>query len=133
MNNEKYNQIIDEAYENYLVNFIEPTCPPELDVQPDYYKPMTKEWFVKSIKEKGLRGKKFAKKWGLKIEERELSLEERINLIKDTEDNKIIVTYCENPGDEWLEGQVNEILAHRNIPTKLIKVTYNNETIEIYE
>ena len=133
MNNEKYNRIIDEAYQNYLVNFIEPICPPELDVQIDYYKPMTKEWFVKSIKEKGLRGEEFSEKWGLKIEERELSLDERVNIIKDTKDDKIIVEYYENPIDEWLEGQVNEILAHRNIPTKLTTIIYKDEVTEIYE
>jgi hypothetical protein len=72
MNNEQQ-QIIDEAYENYLNNFMKPICPPNLDVQPDYYKPMAKEWFVKSAKERGLRGEEFSEKWGLKIEERELT------------------------------------------------------------
>ena len=82
MRSERYNQIIDEAYENYLINFIPPICPPNLDVQPSYYEPMTKEWFIKSIKERGLRGEEFSEKWGLKIEERDLSLEERNDIYK---------------------------------------------------
>lgn len=54
MDNERYQEIIDEAYENYLKNFVKPICPPNLDVQPSYYDPMTKDWFVKSAKAREL-------------------------------------------------------------------------------
>ena len=122
--NKEQEQIIDEVYQNYLTNFIPPTCPPNLDVQPSYYEPMTKEWFIKSIKERGLRGEEFSEKWGLKIEERELSLEERQKLYEGefTPGIKVI-------NDHWL----NSKLTTRNIPTKLITLTYNNEKIESYE
>jgi thymidylate synthase len=53
-----------DAYKNYLKNFIPPVCPPNLDVQPNFYEPMSKEMFIKSIQEKGIRGDKFANKWG---------------------------------------------------------------------
>ena len=53
-----------DAYKNYLKNFVPPVCPPNLDVQPNFYEPMSKEMFIKSIQEKGARGDKFAKKWG---------------------------------------------------------------------
>ena len=69
MSKEKYNQIINEAYSNYLNNFAQPICPPNLDVQPDYYAPMSKEWFIKAVREKNQRGKTFSEQWGLKIEE----------------------------------------------------------------
>jgi hypothetical protein len=119
--NKEQQELLDEAYENYLNNFIEPVCPPNLDVQPSYYEPMTKEWFVKSAKEKDLRGKEFSEKWGLKIEERELSLEERkIHMSKYSNDRIY---------PDWDEKFLNE----KNIPTKLITITYNNKTIENYE
>lgn len=117
-------QIIDEAYQNYLTNFIPPTCPPNLDVQPSYYEPMTKEWFIKSIKERGLRGEEFSEKWGLKIEERELSLEERKRIYEMEYTNDIEV---EN--NHWLESK----LKTRNIPAKQITLEYNNEKTYYYE
>ena len=131
-------QIIDEVYQNYLTNFIPPTCPPNLDVQPSYYEPMTKEWFIKSIKEKGLRGEEFSEKWGLKIEERELIREERYNLISSktghSEGNIDLRKKINN-----FEGNIPGVSYHEEwwdsfkIPTKLITITYNNEKIESYE
>ena len=119
-------QIIDEAYENYLNNFIKTICPPNLDVQPDYYKPMTKEWFIKSIKERGLRGEEFSEKWGLKIEERELSLDERIKVGG--------LKYNHKPSDNgYTENDEHRMLDEINIPTTLTTITYNNKTIESYE
>jgi thymidylate synthase len=53
-----------DAYKNYLKNFTPPVCPPNIDVQPSFYEPMSKEMFIKSIQEKGTRGDEFAKKWG---------------------------------------------------------------------
>ena len=125
--NKEQEQIIDEVYQNYLTNFIPPTCPPNLDVQPSYYEPMTKEWFIKSIKERGLRGEEFSNKWGLKIEERELSLEERMDLSR--EKRRHSWTW-QNWSVEEMEWRMNN---EWNIPTKIITLTYNNKTIESYE
>ena len=61
----------------------------------------------------------FAKRWGLKIEERELSLEERTKLAK----GKVV----------FLLASKEDSYNHARIPTKLITITYNNETIESYE
>lgn len=104
MSKDKFDQIIDEAYENYLTKFIPPINSPSLDVQPSYYEPMSREWFVKSIRENNSRGFEFSERWGLKIEERELNNDELniFNLLKQTF-------------------------------TKQITITYNNETIESYE
>jgi hypothetical protein len=122
--NKEQQELLNEAYENYLNNFIEPICPPNLDVQPDYYEPMNKEFFIKSAKEKGLRGEAFSRNWGLKIEERELSLEERKKLYEDEFTPGIEIT-----NDNWL----NSKLTTRNIPTKLVTMKYNDKTIESYE
>lgn len=113
MSKEKYNQIIDDVYEDYLNNFVAPVCPPTLDVQPDFDEPLSKETFIKLIKHS--RG--FSEKWGLKIEERELSLDERMQLWQNQQDGRGYF--------------IMELLD--NIPTKQITLTCNNETIEVYE
>jgi hypothetical protein len=69
----------------------------------------------------------FAKKWGLKIEERELSLVEMIRMTKYENEEEIIKTRKENI------NQISERLLKDNVPTKLITITYNNKTIESYE
>jgi hypothetical protein len=125
MNNEQQD-LLNEAYENYLNNFIKPICPPNLDVQPDYYKPMTKEWFIKSAKEKGLRGEEFSEKWGLKIEERELSLEERYKLAGIFGKEKL-------PGEPYYTDEQQHSLLDELVPTKLITITYNDKKGESYE
>ena len=66
----------------------------------------------------------FSERWGLKIEERELSLEERKSIYENEYTGSVEV-----PNNHWL----NSKLTTRNIPTKLITITYNNETIESYE
>jgi hypothetical protein len=66
----------------------------------------------------------FSERWGLKIEERELSLLERYELMKKL-DNWVSVHYKEPKTMEYMDKH--------NIPTKLITVTYKNKTIESYE
>ena len=126
--NKEQQELLDEAYENYLNNFIKPICPPNLDVQPDYYKPMTKEWFIKSTKENNSRGQEFSEKWGLKIEEQELGLEERYHI------------WFTNNYETGMERYFdpNNIPKFDNIyyeltPTKLITITYNDTKLESYE
>ena len=63
-NGDNHNNIWDgDAYKNYLKNFIEPICPPELDCHPDFYLPLTKEKFIERIK----TDDEFAKKWSTNI------------------------------------------------------------------
>ena len=109
MNKERYNQIIDEVYENF-----------EKQCIPGTGKKMSKEEFINICK----TNPEFSKNCGLKIEERELSLEERKRIYEMEYTNDIEV---EN--NHWLESK----LKTRNIPTKLITLTYNNEKIENYE
>jgi len=124
MNKEKYNQIIDEAYENYSKEYEKDNSigmcllVKRLDGKKTYRKP-NKEMFVDLCYDKT-----FSEKWGLKIEERELSLEERKSIYETENTNGIEVK-----NNHWLESK----LKARNIPTKLITLTYNNEKIESYE
>ena len=66
----------------------------------------------------------FSERWGLKIEERELSLEERKSIYENEYTGSVEV-----PNNHWL----NSKLTTRNIPTKLITLTYKDTIIESYE
>ena len=105
-----YNQIIDEVYNKYLTRYM------------GYEDVPSKELFLFEIK----NNPEFSEKWGLTIEERELSLEERHQLALPI----------------WKEkyGPLADMMVSTNvdntpfkIPTKLITLTYNNEKIESYE
>ena len=79
--------------------------------------------FIKKIK----TDDKFSEKWGLMIEERELSLEERYDLIEKDKHTQFVK--CESLGTD----RIKEVLDKENIPTKLITITYNDKKIESYE
>ena len=120
-------QIINEAYENYEklmydsewrynnrlnLNWFTRDHESETHMMSGpAYRPLTKEEFINKCK----TDTEFSEMWGLKIEERELTLEEEL---------------------EYMMGKVfsEEALTHQvNTPTRLITITYNNETIESYE
>ena len=121
------NQIIDEVYENYYnymtTNFMETRwC--KVEISPDGKSIMGRmcnrdEFIIESKTQPG-----FSERWGLKIEERELSDDERSE-IRDMQ-------YFKNNLYRALKGSDTKI-DWENIPTKLITITYNNETIESYE
>jgi hypothetical protein len=137
MNNEKYNQIIDDAYKRYLIHTAMGVkngfdrikgyldgCLVEFDGSYEHfsnpsfqygYRPHTQEEFINKIK----TDPEFSEKWGLKIEERELSFDERSGLA---------------PADvfSWTQFTVSN-LDELKVPTKLITVTYKDERVEIYE
>ena len=127
MNNEQQ-QIIDEAYENYSYSCIRETKKQEHEMkEKGGWLTLCLTPFFENKKEfinKCKTDNEFSVKWGLKIEERELSLDERKKLYEiDYTDGTEIYN------DYWLESK----LATRNIPTKLTTITYNNKTIESYE
>ena len=105
MNKERYHQVIDESYDNYRAKAKLSQIPTDL----------TKEEFVELCK----NDITFSVYWGLKIEKRELSLEEREKLAVGT----VI----------FLLGSKKDSYDEAGIPTKLITLTYNNEKIENYE
>jgi hypothetical protein len=105
---ERSNQIIDEVYNKYTNKYV------------GYDDVPSKELFLFEIK----NNPEFSERWGLKIEERELSLEERYELMKKL-DNWVSVHYKEPKTMEYMDKH--------NIPTKLITISYNDKTIESYE
>jgi hypothetical protein len=68
----------------------------------------------------------FSEKWGLTIEERELSYFERCDIFQSTERFKM-------EDREHIKELNIGIMNKAKIPTKLITITYNDKTIESYE
>jgi hypothetical protein len=130
--NKEQQQIIDEAYENF-VNWV--LSEENQNNKNEIVKiPGSKEIFIKRIKGDNeiikkmgkLYCDKFSERWGLTIEERELSFNERIkHIVNSLKSNAPLLMEEDEKTSQWL----NE----NNIPTKLITVTYNNKTIESYE
>jgi hypothetical protein len=86
---------------------------------------LTKEEFINKCK----TNTEFSEKWGLTIEERELSLEERTKFLVNKSDNK--KDFYDRNGRLTVEDE--SVLNDSNIPTKLITITYNDKTLESYE
>ena len=105
MNNEQQ-ELLDDVYKNFLKYSSQVI-------------PFTKDEFIHHIK----TNDGFAKLWGLKIEERELSLEERTIIFQNSEHSKHINLIKFKDIEE-----LNKV-----IPTKLITITYNDTKLESYE
>jgi hypothetical protein len=131
-------QIINKTYENYekitnnfqlenpIDDFIIKTLGGEMikieTEDGDDYRILTQEEFINKCK----TDSEFSETWGLKIEERELSRLERINIaIEKKLTHKTAHLTKDFDYQKWCDEQ--------NVPTKLITLTYNNETIESYE
>jgi hypothetical protein len=126
--NKEQQELLDEVYENYKSTTLENDMKKsawELTVQS-----MSGEKFILSQEEfinKIKTDTEFSERWGLKIEERELSLEERYDLIEKDKYTQFV---------KWQSlgtDRIKEVLDKENTPTKLITITYNNKTIESYE
>ena len=111
--NKEQHELLDEANNNYLNKCLDKKWMKEnvfFDGSSNHHLYL-KEEFIDKCK----TDTEFSEKWGLKIEERELSLDEEL---------------------EYMMGKVfsEEALTHQvKIPTKLITITYNDKTIESYE
>ena len=121
MNNEQQ-ELLDDAYNRYratiIKEFYEDTK--ELRKWATVEGPggHTKEEFINKCK----NDSEFSEKWGLQIEERELSELERHNI---KEQFGFDCRKLAKPSIKQLDDA--------NIPTKLITITYNNKRIESYE
>jgi hypothetical protein len=116
--NKEQQELLDEAYENFEKWYNEHSGKEDYT---GYYVP-NKEEFIRLIK----TDTEFSEKWGLKIEERELSHDERFAIYKKV---------CDRDLQPHITG-INFKQFHfdkYNIPTKLITITYNDKTIESYE
>ena len=129
--NKEQQELSDGAYENYLkgghikwLNQMEVNTPAgKMNIPIPY----TQEEFINKCK----TDTEFSQRWGLKIEEREMSLEERSIIAKSNhyEVSQNIKMFVRVDEDRTLHKNLDE----NNIPTKLITITYNDKTIESYE
>ena len=117
---EKFNQIIDEVYEQYW-NSVETSEYDGFGSTLIKLPTLSQEQFINKCK----TDNEFSEKWGLKIEERELSLEERhqISLNRIGHDG-----IADRDNITW-----HETYNKTGIPTKIITLTHNNETAITYE
>jgi len=132
--NKEQQELLDEAYKNYEKEIIRQRQIQKEEVarlrsqgkrvRVSLIELLTQEEFINKCKS----DTEFSQKWGLKIEERELRHKERINMawtifFPDRKD--------ENVPDWWNVKTLT--MDEKNIPTKLITITYNDKTIETYE
>jgi len=117
---EKFNQIIDEVYEQYW-NSVETSEYDGFGSTLIKLPTLSQEQFINKCK----TDLDFSQKWGLTIEERELSLEERAKWLQDNKEYDLLVGNLEH-------DHIREVVEDE-APTKLITTKYQNETIESYE
>jgi hypothetical protein len=131
--NKEQQELLDEVYKKYQSQTMFRTDDlvslEELDgmcLGTGEIKKVYRQYAPKEFINKCKTDKEFSEKWGLKIKERELSLEER---------HKMALPI-------WREkyGLLADMMVPTNvdntpykIPTKLITITYNDKTIESYE
>ena len=115
--NKEQQELLNEAYKNYFIKKSSETGPFGIaGIIP------TKEEFIYDCK----TDPEFSEKWGLKIEERELSYFERCDIFQSTERFKM-------EDREHIKELNIGIMNKAKIPSKLITITYNDKKIEIYE
>ena len=130
MNKERYNQIIDEVYDNYKKeiirqreaqkNHVEKLRSQGKRLKVTRIELLTKDEFINKCK----IDTEFSERWGLTIEERELSTQERNEWFQ-------IHLNGNNPfmKSDWKDFELDQ----QNIPTKQITLEYNNEKTYYYE
>jgi hypothetical protein len=116
--NKEQQELLGDAYKNYLIEDakILPNMSKEKMTELGYR--LTQEEFINKCK----TDSEFSERWGLKVDERELSLEERTEYKKKRDGiSRTFASYT------------HQMLDGSNIPTKVISLTYNNQTEVIYE
>jgi hypothetical protein len=128
MKTEGFNKIVDEVYNHYLeTHQYEPfILQEEMD--------LSKEDFIKKV----TNNYGFGQLFGISLNERELGNKERIELafksIESTDGNSAALLWelsCQGKKESEIMETLNN--SPRNIPSKLITITYNDKTIESYE
>jgi hypothetical protein len=114
--NKEQQELLSEVYDKWITEYWNNRIYPNQN---------NKEEFINKCK----TDSEFSEKCGLQIEERELSLEERIRMysLKEGQTYEEFVTNW-NTDEQWSED-----LSDTTIPNKIITITYNNKTIESYE
>jgi hypothetical protein len=114
-------ELLDDAYENYCISYKDGH---EFYEDEEIKRSFTREEFINKCKIEP----EFSEKWGLKVEERELSLEER-SFIAGSNHNEVAQNINMFVGVNE-DHTLHKNLDGNNIPTKLITITYNDKTIK---
>jgi hypothetical protein len=116
MSKERYNQIIDVFYKNYLKNCLSRKWMKKnffFDGSFNHHLYLREEFIHKCKTDQ-----EFSERWGLKIEGREMSLEER----------------NEWSWENWgITCEMESVLDEQEVPKRVITLEYNGEKIEVYE
>jgi hypothetical protein len=133
--NKEQQELLDKVYQNYVnkTKFPGGDTVPKIEFMYPDSTILTQEEFIDKCK----TDTEFSEKWGLKIEERELSAKERWDWYRKNggpsgEQKLVALMVYEDEEDNshihsWLKTWAP------NVPTKLITITYNDKTIESYE
>ena len=115
--------LLDEAYENYVnkTKFPGGDTVPKIEFMYPDSTILSQEEFINKCK----TNNEFSKKWGLKIEERELSTLERMEYYGKH--------YMKEGEAKSFDDLLKVNYVGLNIPTKLITLEYNGIKIESYE
>jgi hypothetical protein len=134
MSKERYNQITDEVYKNYekqystfeigIVKSIAGNNPMVDSLLKNNSSILSQQEFIHKCK----IDQEFSERWGLKIEERELSLEERLDLAAKTYE-------LFDPFDFGIPGKVDHDEVDKLYPVakRIITLQYNEEKVEVYD
>jgi hypothetical protein len=128
--NKEQQELLDEAYKNYSKKMMYHPVENWLDDGngEKTYRQLSQEEFINKCK----TDSEFSERWGLKIEERELSFEERCEI----QIARLEGMYSSGK-EVFIQHSVNDVkqitMDKNNIPTKQITITYNDKTIESYE
>jgi len=114
--NKEQQELLNEVYKNYQTEWLKENPPFS---GPYTNKCLTQEEFINKCK----TDTEFSERWGLKIEERELTPKERIELAGGRIQDKYPA----------LVEMSLRVCDERDIPTKVITITYNDIKIESYE
>jgi hypothetical protein len=133
--NKEQQELLGEAYRNYGFTCIGETKRQEQQMKEKggwldlcltpYFE--DKEEFINKCK----TDTEFSEKWGLKIEERDLSDKERLNTL--TQNEQRLIYERVQSFKNVRRKKLKDFLDEQKIPTKLITITYNDKTIESYE
>jgi hypothetical protein len=122
--NKEQQELLDETYKNYWSNAKNNNLDCLFKQEEGSFLVEMRFYYKEEFINKCKTDTEFSERWGLKIEERELSLEERI----------ILTGYdYENRGGIGWNILKESVDLDNSIHRKLITITYNDKTIESYE
>jgi hypothetical protein len=132
MNNEQQ-ELLDEAHKNYWSNAKHNNLDCLVKQEEGSFLVEMRFYYKEEFINKCKTDTEFSEKWGLKIEERELSLEERVDIFNLKMIKEGIRTQIATVGvvESCWKKSLEE--TRHNIPNKLITITYNDKTFESYE